>query len=117
MPAAGPRSRDEAVTTMRVVSAGVALAGLTLTGGVAGLFARELASSGPGAAASPAAASPADAERRVVVVVHEPGGRSGRSVSAAAGPRPAAAAAPVSPVTAPAEPAQPAASSSGSDPS
>ena len=95
-----PRSRDQAVTTMRVASAGVVLAGLTLTGGVAGLFAREMATDG-------AAPESGDSRQVVVVVRGGPGTAPARGAAAAAAPS----------VQAPAEPTAPAATSSGSDPS
>ena len=96
-----PRSRDQAVTTMRVASAGVVLAGLTLTGGVAGLFAREMATS------DSAGAESGDSRQVVVVVRGGPGTAPARGTAAAAAPS----------VQAPAEPTAPAATSSGSDPS
>ncbi len=96
-----PSSRDDAVTTMRVASIGVALAGLTLTGGVAGLFAREL---------SPDDAGAGQRDRRVVVVVDPQSRPAGQQASA---PSSRSAAAPA--VQAPAEPTAPAATSSGSD--
>ena len=95
-----PRSRDQAVTTMRVASAGVVLAGLTLTGGVAGLFAREMATDAAGAESG-------DSRQVVVVVRGGPGTAPARGAAAAAAPS----------VQAPAEPTAPAATSSGSDPS
>lgn len=125
MPSAHPTARDQALSTMRRASAGLAIAALTLTGGVAGLFARQL---------QPVAAEPQpvtaaerqpqrDVTRRVMVVVHEPpasapsgGGSPAPSAPAADAPAPApapAAAAPV--VAAPVAPAAPAVTSSGSD--
>ena len=119
MAPAGPSARDTAVTTMRMTSAGVAIAGLTLTGGVAGLFAREMAPTEQAAASARRDTSPS----RVVVVVHDKTAGGGPVAAepaqlAPAAPAPAPAApAPAPTVSAPAEPTAPAASSSGSDPS
>lgn len=111
MAADGPRSRDTAVTTMRMTSAGVAIAGLTLTGGVAGLFAREMAPADP---AEPRAASANRGAEpsRVVVIVHDKSVDGGPAAAATTRPVPAA---PAPTVSAPVEPTEPAASSSGSD--
>jgi hypothetical protein len=123
MPSAHPTARDQALSTMRGASAGLAIAALTLTGGVAGLFARQL---------QPVAAEPQpvtaaerqpqrDVTRRVVVVVHEaPAGApsAGGSTASPAADAPASGPAPVAAapvVAAPVAPVAPAVTSSGSD--
>ena len=113
MAADGPRSRDTAVTTMRMTSAGVAIAGLTLTGGIAGLFAREMAPTDPPEQRAASANRGADPSR-VVVIVHDKSGDEGPAAVGPPQPAPAAPA-PAPTVSAPVEPTEPAASTSGSD--
>lgn len=124
------RSRDRAVHAMRTVAVVVLLLGLTLTGALAGVFARQNPPSGGTDAAgtgSEPAAVPGGAGQPVLVVVHEPartpdgvpGSAPGGAVPAAE-PAPAApvapAPAPVPTVAAPPAPVETAATSSGSGP-
>ena len=104
------RSRDRSVATMRVASAGLALVGLAMTGGLAGVFAREMAPGDESGAAS------GDAQRRrLVVIVHDgPPGAPAVTPTESASP---VRAQPAPSLSTPPEPTAPAVTSSGSDPS
>lgn len=118
------RSRDRAVSTLRALVVALVLLGLTATGALAGVFARQPSfgeEESAGTQAPPAAA--AKRGQRVLKVVHHPapGAATTRSTPAGAAPAaapaaPAPAPAPAPTVSAPAAPAEPAGSSSGSDP-
>ena len=130
MSAALARSRDRAVSTLRALVVTLVLLGLTATGALAGVFARQQSfTSTDSAEAEAPKAGAAKPSRQVLMVVHHPASVSATTPSTPAGappaaapavapaaPAPAPAPAPVPTVSAPAAPAEPAASSSGSDP-
>jgi len=115
-----PYSRDRGIATVRRLTVGGALAGMTLTGALTGALARADAAAVPTAAEQPESAAstavaPAMPRRTVIIIGGAPAQRAGsapatttRQRSRGTGPAPA--------VRAPQQAAPPAARSTGSGP-
>jgi len=128
MSAALARSRDRAVSWLRLLGLVLLLLGLTLTRALAGVFARETTAEGGASAATAETGAaphrrtaPAASAGQVLVVVHRLAGPAEGTapLAATAAPAPPAPAAPVPEaptVSAPTAPVEPAGTSSGSDP-